>query len=258
MQPEVMMDRKIYKKRFTTKSINKYQCPTCNNGVLQILDGTFFKKETKESLDSHEHPEFSYEFVEYIYSCIFECSNSTCKEVVSSSGKGYVEEYDYYNDQGEHKRDYYEYFKPQVFTPHLKVFECPDGTPENAIAEINASFSLLLIDPPSSANHIRIALEHLLTHLGIKEFEIKKSKNIFIPLQSRINLLPAEYDNIKDIFIAVKWLGNAGSHSSHKVTYDDVMDSYELTLELLDEIFSTKRMNAKSLAQQININKGPK
>ncbi|WP_256385000.1 MULTISPECIES: DUF4145 domain-containing protein [Photobacterium] len=252
------MDRKIYKLPFTATSINRYQCPTCNNGVLQILDGTFFSKETKESLSGHDHPEFGPEFVEYIYSCIFQCSNTTCKEVVSSSGKGYVEEYNYYNDQGEHERDYCDYYKPQVFTPHLKVFECPVGTPENAIAEINASFSLLLIDPPSSANHIRIAIEHLLTHLGIKEFDIKEGKNIFIPLHKRINLLPTKYDSIKDIFIAVKWLGNAGSHSSHKVTYDDVMDSYELTLELLDEIFSTKRLNAKSLAQKINVNKGPK
>ena len=197
------MDRKIYKLPFTRTSINKYQCPTCNNGVLQILDGSLSCKETKESLDGHEHPNFDAEFVEYIYSCIFECSNSTCKEVVSSSGKGCVEEYDYYNQRGEHERDYIDNFKPQIFIPNLKIFECPEEIPETAEAEINASFSLLFMDPPSAANHIRVALEHLLTHLGIIEFETESGKNNFISLHNRINLLPSKYDSIKDIFIAV-------------------------------------------------------
>ncbi len=56
----------------------------------------------------------------------------------------------------------------------------------------------------------------------------------------------------------IRWLGNAGSHSSQLVTIDDVLDSYELIIELIDEIFSKKRIKAKTLAKKIIKKKGPK
>jgi hypothetical protein len=73
-----------------------------------------------------------------------------------------------------------------------------------------------------------------------------------------MELLPKKYDHIKDIFFAIKWLGNAGSHSHQELTSDDVLDAYELMEELLVEIFEKKREKAKSLAKKINKKKGPK
>ena len=252
------MDKKIYKLHFTLKGVSRYQCPSCGKGNLQVKEGTFHQSETKISLEEHEHPEWGPEWIKYVYSCLFECSNTACKDVVSSTGKGRVEEKYFDDENGHSDRDYKEYFKPEYFTPHLKVFGFPKETPEGVENEINKSFSLLFSDPPSSANHIRVALEHLLTHLKIKRYTTNNGKRHFLSLHKRIELLPAKYDHIKDIFLAVKWLGNAGSHSNHEVTLDDVLDSYELTRELLDEIFSKKRTKAKSLAKKINKKKGPK
>jgi len=258
MPQEVSMERRVFKLPFTKSNVSKYQCPTCSKGFLKIQEDAFYQRETKSSLANHDHPEFGHEWVEYIYSCIFECTNTACKEVVSSSGTGWVEEDYFYNEEGIPDRDYEDYFRPQIFVPHLKAFDFPSGTPEDVENEINKSFSLIFLDPASSANHIRVALEHLLTHLKIKRFNRSGGKRHFLSLHKRIELLPQKYDQIKDIFLAVKWLGNAGSHSNHEVTLDDVLDSYELTVELLDEIFSKKRTRAKSLAKKINKKKGPK
>ena len=77
-------------------------------------------------------------------------------------------------------------------------------------------------------------------------------------LHERINLLPPKYHDIQELFTAVKWLGNAGSHSGATVSSDDVLDAYELMEHLLTEIFDEERKkNLKALAQNINKNKGP-
>jgi len=252
------MDRKVFKLPFTIKGISRYQCPTCNKGYLKIIDGSFKVNETKSSLMEHDHPGWSYEFISMVYSCIFECTNPACKDVISSSGRGWVEEDYFYDENGNPDHDYKEYFQPEMFYPHLKAFNFPKDTPENVKKEINKSFSLIFTDPPSSANHIRVAIEHLLTHLKIKRYKTNNGKRYFLSLHNRIVLLPQKYSDIKEIFIAVKWLGNAGSHSNEEVILDDVLDSYELTIELLDDIFSKKRTKAKLLAKKINRKKGPK
>ncbi len=252
------MDRKVFKLPFKKIGVTKYQCPTCDKGFLKIKKDTFHFQETKASERAHRHEAWEPEWIDYIYSCLFECSNTACKDTVSSSGVGSVTQYQYYDEEGRPDVDYDDFFRPNYFSPHLKLFKVPKDTPEEVEGEIDKSFSLLFSDPSSSANHIRVALEHLLTHLKIKRFTTNNGRRNFIALHKRIELLPRKYDHIKDIFFAVKWLGNAGSHSNHEVTLDDVLDSYELINELLVEIFSNNREKAKSLAKKINKKKGPK
>lgn len=252
------MDRKIYKLPFNKVGVSKFHCPSCGKGLLKIKKDTFHFQETKGSTKAHQHEAWEPEWIDYIYSCLFECTNSACKDIVSSSGVGSVEQHYFHDEEGRPDYDYSDYFRPNFFTPHLKVFELPKETPEPVIEEIEKSFSLLFSDPSSSANHIRVALEHLLTHLKIKRFSTSNSKRKYLVLHKRIELLPRKYDHIKDIFFAVKWLGNAGSHSNHEVSLDDVLDSYELMLELLTEIFANNRTRAKFLAKKINKKKGPK
>ena len=100
------MDRKIFKLPFTKNGTTRFHCPTCSNGYLQIQEGTFFHKESKVSLQDHSHPEWGPEWIRFIYSCIFECNNTACKEVISSTGKGSVDEDYLYDEQGIPEREY--------------------------------------------------------------------------------------------------------------------------------------------------------
>ncbi len=251
------MDRKSYKLPFRKTGITKFQCPSCGKGLLKIKKDTFHYSETKGSSSCHSHEAWEPEWIEYVYSCLLECSNTNCKDTVASSGTGSVTQYMYHDHEGVPDVGYDDYFQPEFFSPHLKIFHSPKGIPEEVENEINKSFSLLFSDPSSAANHIRVALEHLLTHLKIKRYFNNNGRRSFLSLHKRIALLPNKYDHIKDLFFAVKWLGNAGSHSNHKVTLDDVLDSYELMDEMLVEIFYNRRAKAKALAKKINKKKGP-
>jgi hypothetical protein len=163
-----------------------------------------------------------------------------------------------YGQDGYEEIFYDDYFTPRYFTPHLRIFSLPKNAPAEVAEEIENSFSLFFSDPSSAANHIRIAIENLLTHLKIKRYDTNRGRRTYLSLHKRIELLPRKFEHLKDLFFAIKWLGNAGSHSNKSISADDVLDAYELMDELLVEIISSKRKKAKSLAKKINKKKGPK
>jgi len=189
---------------------------------------------------------------------LLECTNSACKDTVANSGIGLIDFDIEFDDDGSPYQAWEDFFIPKHFVPHLKIFLCPKGTPENVSEEIEKSFSLFFSDAPSAANHVRVALENLLTHLKIKRYELRGQKRTFLALHRRIQLLPAKYNHLQDLFFAVKWLGNAGSHSDKTVTKDDVLDAYEIMEEILQDLFVKKTKRVKRLAKQINKTKGPK
>lgn len=252
------MDRKIFKRTIGKAGLTPFSCPVCRNGKLMIKKDTFQFEETALSASAHNEEAWWVEWIDYLYCCLLKCTNGACNEIVSSSGTGGLTEYQYYDEEGATCASYDEYFHPKFFSPHLVFFEMPKKTPEKIEAEVNNSFASFFCDPPAAANHIRMALERLLTHLKIKRFVSKGGKRRFLPLHGRIDLLPKKFDHVKELFVAIKWLGNAGSHSSHEISKDDVLDSYELMDELLTEIFTEKRKKAKSLAKKIIRKMGPK
>lgn len=204
------------------------------------------------------HDEWGPDYIDYVFSCLLQCAGPSCGEIVSCSGVGYVEEFYNYDEEDRPYPDWEDRYYPKYFSPSLEVFEIPKSTPEDTKVALEDSFSVVFANPASSANHVRVALEHLLTHLKVKRFAIRSRKRHPISLHARIDTIPAKYEHVKDLCFALKWVGNAGSHASSDVSIDDVLDTYEIFEELLREIFSGKSKKAKELAMLINKKKGPK
>ena len=252
------MDRKLYKLPFRNDQFLGYKCPTCEKGNLRIKKDTFHSVETSESRKVRGHQDWDPDWIEYSYSCLLICSNDACKEVVANSGKGIVDVDFDYDEDGNSKQIWTDFFLPKYFHSHLKLFSIPKSTPENVVEEINQSFDLFFCNPPSASNHIRIALENLLTFMKVKRHETRSGKKLFLNLHKRIDLIPTKYQSLKDYCLAIKWLGNAGSHCDKKITLDDVLDAYEIMEEILKELFEKKHEQIKKLVKTINKKKGPK
>ena len=121
------MDRKSYKLPFNKTGVTKYQCPSCVKGLLKVKQNTFHFSETKQSSSAHQHEAWEPEWIEYVYSCLIECTNTNCKDTVASTGTGSVTQYMYYDEEGRPDVDYDDFFKPEFFSPHLKIFGIPKG-----------------------------------------------------------------------------------------------------------------------------------
>jgi hypothetical protein len=251
------MDRKLYKLPFRKERLPRWICPTCGKGTLRIRNNSFKAVETSGSVKAHVQQDWDPQWIEYVYSCLLTCANVTCRDIVANSGEGFVEVDFDYNSNGEPVQNYFDFFRPKYFHPHLKLFSLPAGTPKDVVKEIYQSFELFFCNPPSASNHIRIALENLLTYMKVKRYETKNGKKMFLSLHKRIDLIPAKYQNLKDFCLAIKWLGNAGSHSDKEITADDVMDAYEIMDEMLRELLYKKQDHIKKLVKTINKKKGP-
>lgn len=252
------MDRRLYKLPFRKDRIPRWVCPTCGKGILNPISDTFKSFEAATSRKKRGSMDWDPLEIEYIYSCLLVCLNEGCKEVLVNSGEGFVDVDVEYDENGQPDQNYFDYYRPKYFYPHLKLFSLPKNTPKDVVEEINQSFELIFCNPPSASNHIRIALENLLTHMKVKRYENKNRKKIFLNLHKRIDLIPTKLQALKEFFLALKWLGNAGSHSNKKISFDDVMDAYEIMDEVLRELFEEKQKHIKKLVMTINKKKGPK
>lgn len=251
------MDRKLFKLPFSTGNTPDWPCPTCGKGILRIKKDTFLKHELSGSRKARSHDAWEPEWIEYVYICLLICSNDKCKEVVANSGTGSVD-WDVVTDEnGEPDQVYSDFFLPKHFESHLKMIKIPSSCPDSVSMPLNESFKLFFSSPSAAANNVRVAIEELLTELKIKRFTTSNGKRRFINLHQRISLLPSKYADFKDMILAIKWLGNAGSHGHEEVTIDDVMDAYELTEHILEGIYEPKLKKLREIAKKVNKKKGP-
>jgi Domain of unknown function (DUF4145) len=250
------MDRKALKIPFTKGRAPDWMCPTCGKGVLRIKDESFHMDERAESRD-HSHDAWEPEWITYVYSCLLYCTNDKCKEVIASSGSGSVDWSVSEDEHGEPEQICEDHFWPKYFDPPLRLIVIPPACPESVSGPVEESFRLFFASPSAAANSIRVSIEQLLTELKIRRFNRVKGKLRFVSLHQRIALLPTQYSEIKDLILAIKWLGNSGSHSRDSVKLDDVMDAYEFLEHILEEIFGKKAKKLKALAKKVNTRKGP-
>ena len=247
------MKRGLYTREFRYPGVTRWECPSCIRGKLIIIKDTFHYEETKKSKLQHPSEGFTPWDVDYVYSCLLKCSK--CNDIISNSGTGGIA-MAYTCDEYGHSPDYSQNeFFPKYFSPNLKLFKYPKTTNIEVTKEINKSFSLFFCDPSSSANHIRIAIEKLLNYLKVDSV---KENGTYINLHNRIEKLSDDSNKYKNHLLAIKFIGNAGSHSDKRITKNDVLDAYEIINELLIEIFDKKSEKMDNMIKEINEKKGPR
>lgn len=244
------INRTLWKLTFNKDRSPQYPCPRCGIGVLKLQDDLFKVAQLADSpkLDSEE---FEPTLIMYIYTAMFECTNESCKEHVSSCGKGDVEEW--YDEYDLHYEDR---FTPEYFFPPLSIFSIPPTCPETIATEIKASFRLFFSDPSASANHIRKSVENILTDKGIKRFNGNNGKRKIITLHDRIRSYAAKDNDVAERLFAIKWLGNAGSHVG-ELMKDDVLDAYEILETVIDDLYVGHGKSIKKKVALLNKRKGP-
>jgi hypothetical protein len=250
----MVVDRKVFQTWFGKDSLPAWMCPTCNKGILEGVKGSFVRVETTSSKNAQGHPDWEPEWVSYEYSCRFICTNPKCGETVFNIGTGRLMEFVDFSDEGGYEASYADRFQPTFFSPALNIFNISPAAPRDVKDSIYKSFGLFFINPSASANQMRIALEQLLDHLAVKRFETEKGKRFSLSLHKRIGLIPNKVSHLKDLFLAVKWLGNDASHVSG-VTQDELLNLYDIFESILNEIFGKTR-DIKKLAQKINKGRG--
>lgn len=232
-----------------------WQCPSCASSPLRIVADSLREGETRASKASHEHEGWEPEHIDGRFSCLMDCGH--CGNVVGVSGVFRVQDDRYYDERLGDAGDYEKYFRPRYFTESPLLVDIPEATPDALVTELLASFQLFWCDPLACTNRIRSAVEKLLTEQRVPQTTGTKGKRKFLSLHARIEKYRAKRSDIADALMAVKWIGNAGSHSS-SVTIQDVLDGYELVDWVLDSLYARRHRRATSLTRAINRRKAPR
>lgn len=236
------------KRKFTENSSFKWPCPNCNNTSLELTKERFFSEMTVRSIElSALIPD---EALNLTFTGVLKCKS--CSEHIVFTGKGHpMPDYD-----SNGQTIYEDVFSPTYFEPTLNIFDIPENCPETVTIEIRNSFKLFWCDLPSCANKIRVSLEILLTENKVKRTVInKKGKRISISLDERIQIF--DNDEIKDLLLAIKWIGNTGSHLGDLKPID-ILETYQLLEYALIKLYYNQETKIKKITKEINKKRGPR
>lgn len=254
-----MIDKKILNSQFYDNQNNYWHCPTCSSGYLVISENTLHSKETSASKKARPDGLWEPEYIRMVYSCIFECSNKNCGEKVASSGSAFLDWDMELDDEGYPQQVWVNCFEPSYFYPPLKLIETPKNLPEDIAEHINKSFELFFSSPSAAVNHVRCALELILNTLKVQKVTInKRKKRVRLSLHDRIVKLSNKQPEIKEYLLAIKWVGNDGSHPEKILAKNDLTDLYEILEHVLSELFDNKSKTILAKAKKINKAKGIK
>lgn len=247
--------RATWKATLTKSAAPPWPCPRCGVGRLRIQKDSVCVVDTKDSelvnLRDGYHPGNE----EGRFVAFLRCSERSCQDpVVVSGASGYDAEYD-----SEGREEWNLYLQPVWVYPSPDIFDIQENWPEAVVKEIRRAFSLYWGDREAAANAIRSAVEALLTHLKVRRFALnKKGRRYRLSLDARIKLLEPTSPGLAGGLMAVKWIGNAGSHPQ-ELSKDDVLDGFEILGHVMTDAFSRhEKARIAKLASEITRRKGPR
>jgi hypothetical protein len=250
----VPVKRELWKEPLTKDYVPNWHCPVCDGGYLKHKPDSLRFSETSESKKAHDHEAWDPDWIEYRFSALLVCNNERCQEPASVVGHGRVEmvQTSYNGDV-----DYVEFFYPQYIAPSPPLIAVSKEYPEPVVSELQKAFIASWNDFPSAGNHIRSAVERLLDFLKEPKTKLGKlGKRERLTLHARIVSVAIRDKELSESLLAVKWLGNVGSHSD-ELSRDDIFDALDIIDLILDDLFVRHRARVKKLITAINKNKGP-
>lgn len=225
-----------------------WPCPTCHKGTLRLRAGTLVAHETVPSKRAHSHEDWDPEWCEYTFTAWLKCSNLHCGEDVAVAGSG-GEELEYEPEEGMSLERYY---VPKYVRPALELFDIPTKCPKSASEVLRHAFALYWHDHSATANRIRIAIERLLDSLGVKKRRKDKSgKFQDLSLHQRIEEFTKTEPQLGGQLMALKWVGNVGSHDA-QVKRDDLLDAFEILEHTLSELVNQRTKRITQLAKKLH------
>lgn len=250
------VDRTLWKEQIRTWPV--WPCPHCGSIALSINKDTLVTAETGMSKEAHSHDAWEVSWIDERFTAQLVCGNGSCGNVVVVCGKVQCDEHMYYDHEGRTQGEIVRTYVPYYFHEPLPVFPIAQECPDTVADELRKSFGLLWCDVSSAANRLRVGVEALLTERGVKRTTInKQGKRQPLALHSRIVDFKAKEPDAAETLLAIKWLGNEGSHAgTEALSVDDLLDAYELFEHAIEQVYVKRHKKMSKLASGINKKRG--
>lgn len=232
-------------------------CGACATGTLTIDEPVGVETGRSKRLGTHEG--WDPDWIEGFFTASARCANVVCHETAVVAGEMSVDAATPpYRQQAGYPPDQYEtYYRLHYVEPALRIVKLFESCPGELNAAVRAASRVLFADPPSAAGRLRAAVEILLADIGIAE---KGASGRRLPVHQRIEVLRntrSDLVEVADLIEAVKWLGNAGSHTIDSPGLVDVLEGAELLERAIALVYDTSGARLLARAKQISTHRGP-
>jgi hypothetical protein len=254
-----MFEKALWRTKFG--AMPTWPCPACESIALGRRKGSdgFRIEETGPSKRARSHEEWDPEWIEQRFAAILQCHNPACGELVAVCGNVSVEEYYIYDENGEHDYIRGDIYYPTYFEKAPPIFKIHSKCPDAVKAHLVAAFSLIWCDLGAAANRLRAGVEALLDDQGVAKTYIYNRRRRPLSAHNRIEKFRVKDREAADYLMAIKWLGNEGSHgAAEDVSRDDLLNAMELFEAAVDRVFVKSADKFAKLAAGISRRKGKK
>lgn len=239
------MNRSLWTRCISKTYCPGWQCPICQEGTISLMPKSLTYEETFNSSNSHDHDQFDPDWIQYLFTALGQCSQASCQQKFAIAGEGGVSP-----EYGPNGRDwqYEDYFMPKYCFPMPHIIDLPQNCPDEIKEEMIKAFSLFWINRSACAGRIRVLLEMLMNQAGVS----KEKK-----LNDRIIEFTSNNPETGMQLMALKWLGNTGSHEDD-VSKADILDAFEILEHALIEIIDNRKEKIAELAAKLQEKHQPK
>lgn len=245
------MKRSLWIEPITKKFSPAWPCPTCSNGTLALVPDSLVAKETQESKQRYQAMGDPKERVR-TFSAWLKCNHGDCGADVVVVGRGTFDRIQIgWREDGEPEDGHRDNFHPLFCWPMPDIFELPEKCPDEVKAELRGGFQLFWSDHAASASRVRIALERLMDHCHVPKRR-KENKGTYsdLMLHKRIEIFSQTQKATGEKLMALKWLGNTGSHQG-SLSRNDLLDGFEILEYLIAELFAQRTARVEELTRQL-------
>ena len=219
-----------------------WPCHACAKASFQLEQGSFVHAEDQESKIVRGHPDWDPSWIKYRFTAWARCNNEDCKQRVAIAGSGSRLEIT--------PNTWRDYFTPEFLAPAPRIILLPEKCPAEVVREMQAAFSLYWSHAASCASRLRVAIERLLDFLKIPRRRKINAKFHDLNLHARLENLKVHNLAAATQLLALKWLGNTGSHQS-EVTQADLLDGFEILEHTLAELIDRRSDRVADLAKKL-------
>lgn len=230
-------------------------CPSCQTGYIGFSSPT--EDESHFSTEARNHWAFEPEWISGTFVVRGQCENPECQQAVHGTGD-YSVDYSQKSNRDDFEYQsvpYSSYYTVTHLHPPMLMMPIPKSAPDEVRDGVLRASRVLFADPGLAATALRATVERFLTAEGISA---TRSGGQFRNAHERINEwrdADANRPPVADLFFAVKWLGNAGTHEDSDLTTIEVLDGARVLDEAFHRLFTGPNIDAH--AQNINAAKGP-
>ncbi|MEV0898216.1 DUF4145 domain-containing protein [Actinoplanes sp. NPDC049802] len=210
------------------------RCPTCGQGMLTRVNEFDAQQSAKSRDDLGDPDAFDPDLIGGVFTGMLICGYTGCTEKVAVVGQYGVD-----IDPSGRSNSWMNCYKITYARPAFILVACPPGTPEKVRAAATAAAEIAWADPSSAAGRLRVAVEELLTCHRIPRSTINRNhKRVRLDTHQRIEKFAQMKPDVARVLMAVKWIGNSGSHEGG-LGIDDVLEGAQMLSHALGLLYDT-------------------